>query len=88
MFRDLPVKVHTASTLAEARRFMAANRIDMVFCEEQLSDGSYREVFFELRSTWPAARFVLLMGNGEWTEYLEALRLGVEEVALLSQWRR
>lgn len=80
VFRDLPVKAHTISTLAEVRRYAAVSRIDLVFCEEQLSDGSYREVFSELRTTWPSARFVLLMGNGEWTEYLEALRLGVAEV--------
>lgn len=76
----LPVSAFAVSTLAQARELMASRPMDMVFCEEQLSDGSYREILSELRATRSSTQFVLLMNNGEWNEYLEALRLGVEEV--------
>ena len=80
VFQDLPVNAHSVFTLAQAIEFISAHRIDMVFCEETLPDGSYRDVLAKLRSDSPSAQFILLMCSGEWDEYLEALRLGVEEV--------
>lgn len=80
VFRDLPIKAHSVSKLAQANEFMANHRVDMVFCDEWLPDGSYRGVLARLRDTSPAAQFVLLMLNGEGQACLEASRLGVEEV--------
>jgi DNA-binding NtrC family response regulator len=33
-----------------------------------------------VRTLHPATRFVVMLCTGEWEEYLEALRLGAEEV--------
>ena len=78
--RDLPVKAHTAYSFAQAKQFLSSHPVGMVFCDELLPDGSYREVLAALRTASPAAHFVLVMRDGEWREYLEALRLGVQEV--------
>jgi DNA-binding NtrC family response regulator len=80
VFRDIPVDAYTVSNLAGAKEFLANHRIDMMFCEEHLADGSYGDALSELRATSPSAQFVLLMRKEEWEEYLEALRLGVEHV--------
>ena len=78
--RDLPVKARTVCTFAQAKQFLASHQVGMVFCDELLPDGSYREVLAALRTDSPAAHFILMMRDGEWREYLEALRLGVQEV--------
>ena len=78
--RDLPVKARTVYTFAQAKQFLSAHQVRMVFCDELLPDGSYREVLAVLRTASPIAQFVLVMRDGEWQEYLEALRLGVQEV--------
>ena len=80
VFQDLPVNAHSVFTLAQAMEFISGHRFDLVFCEEKLPDGSYREALSKLRSRSSSAQFILLMCHGEWDEYLEALRLGVEEV--------
>ena len=80
VLRDLPVRAHLFSSVAQARHFVATRHVDMVFCEELLFDGSYKQLLGALRVARPDAQFVLVMRNGEWAEYLEALRLGVENV--------
>jgi DNA-binding NtrC family response regulator len=52
----------------------------MVFCEERLSDGSYCDLLTDVRATWPETRFVVLLCRGKWKEYLQAMRLGAQEV--------
>ena len=80
VLRDLPVRTHSFFTVTQAAQLLSACPVDIVFCEELLSDGSYKELLGPLRVTQPDARFVLVMRDGEWPEYLEALRLGVEDV--------
>ena len=52
----------------------------MVFCEERLSDGSYCDLLRDIRATWPETGFVVLLCTGEREEYLQAMRLGAQEV--------
>jgi DNA-binding NtrC family response regulator len=80
VFEDLPLDVYTAGSLQQARETLKSHSFSAVFCEERLSDGSYRELLAELRSASANTRFVVLLCTGEWDEYLEALRLGAEEV--------
>jgi DNA-binding NtrC family response regulator len=80
VLRDLPVRTHSLFTVAQARQFVNARHVDLVFCEELLSDGSYKQVLGSVRAAQSGVRFVLVMRSGEWAEYLEALRLGVEDV--------
>ena len=52
VLEDLPVKVQAVFTLAQIRRFMPVHHIDIAFCEEQLPDSSYREIFSAIRTVW------------------------------------
>jgi len=80
VLRDLPVKPYVVSTTVQAKGYIASHQFSIVFCDELLRDGSYRDVFASLRANSTATQFVLVMRDGEWEEYLEALKLGVEEV--------
>ena len=59
----------------------------MVFCDEYLSDGTYRDLLLSSRFGQNGADFVLLLHKGEWEEYLTAMRLGILDV-LRSPLRR
>jgi DNA-binding NtrC family response regulator len=80
IFEGLPVDSYVASNLDEARMTLKSRQFAVVFCEERLRDGSYRELMSEVQSNAPDTQFIVLLCTGEWEEYLEALRLGAEEV--------
>jgi DNA-binding NtrC family response regulator len=81
VLEDLPVTAVCASNLAQARETLADHSISLVFCEERLSDGSYRTLLQDIRGDKSQnARFVTMLCTGEWEEYLEALHLGADEV--------
>jgi DNA-binding NtrC family response regulator len=80
VFDGLPIDSYSASTISQACESLAARSFSVVFCEERLSDGSYRDLLQYVRANCEGTRFVVMLCTGEWEEYLEALRLGAEEV--------
>ena len=77
----LPIDSYSAPNIQQAREALQSRSFSVVFCEERLSDGTYGELLSEVRSDNPqGTRFVVMLCTGEWEEYLEALRLGAEEV--------
>jgi DNA-binding NtrC family response regulator len=80
VFEGLPIDPHSAPTIEDARMAIRSRQFSIVFCEERLADGSYRDLFLDVQSASEVPRFVVLLCTGEWKEYLEALSLGVEEV--------
>ncbi len=76
----LPVNTFSASTLGDALEVLAAHPFAIVFCEEWVPDGSYRELLLSLNTTRLTNRFIVVLCTGEWEESLEALRLGAAEV--------
>jgi DNA-binding NtrC family response regulator len=80
VFEGLPIDTYSAPTIADARMAIRSRQFSIVFCEERLADGSYRDLFLDVESASEVTRFVVLLGTGDWEEYLEALSLGVEEV--------
>lgn len=80
VFDGLPIDSYSASTLAQAREALCTRPFSVIFCEERLSDGSYRDLLHEVHASAEPTRFVVMLCTGEWEEYLEALRLGAEEV--------
>jgi DNA-binding NtrC family response regulator len=79
VFHGLPIDSYSVSTLEQARETLQSRNFSVIFCEERLSDGSYRELLHEVRAE-QGMRFVVMLCTGEWEEYLEALHLGAEEV--------
>ena len=80
MFDELSINSYVAPTIRDARELLTSQSLSMVFCEERLSDGSYCDLLTDVRATWPETRFVVLLCTGEWEEYLQAMRLGAQEV--------
>lgn len=80
VFEDLPLNTYCVSNLKQAREALATHEVAVVFCEERLSDGSYRELLSTVQQLNKIPRFVVTLCTGEWEEYLEALHLGASEV--------
>jgi len=78
--QGLPVNTFAASTICQALEFLATHPLAVVFCEERLPDGSYRDLLGSVSSSPQMNRLIVVQCTGEWEEYLEALRLGAAEV--------
>jgi len=76
----LPVNIFSASTVRQALEFLSSHPQAVVFCEERLPDGSYRELLAEARTARRLNRFIVVRSAREWEECLEALKLGAAEV--------
>jgi DNA-binding NtrC family response regulator len=68
------------STVRECRELIAKEKVALVFCEEHLADGDFRDVLSATRSLKSAARVVVTSREFNWDRYLEAMRLGAFEV--------
>src|SRR6266566_3829151 len=79
MLEGMSVNVFACSTLNQIEEVLSKQKIALVFCDESLSDGSFRDLLRanQLRGR---PRIVVIFRVGEWAEYLEALQLGVFEV--------
>jgi len=62
--------------LAEAEEVLSRQSVALVFCDDRLTDGSYRDLLQTLRAWKKAPNIVVTTRVGEWNEYLEALGLG------------
>jgi DNA-binding NtrC family response regulator len=76
----LPIHVFTAASISQAQELVFRQQIQVVFCEERLPDGSFRDLLRMQFVKAQATRWVVLLTTGEWAEYLEALRLGATDV--------
>ena len=68
------------STVRECRELIAKEKVALVFCEEHLADGDFRDVLSATRSLKSSARVVVTSREFDWNAYLEAMRLGAFEV--------
>jgi DNA-binding NtrC family response regulator len=80
ILRDFPVDVLIASTVAQAQEAMSGHLIQCIFSEENLPDGSYRDVLAAMLGFGLKSPLVLMLCTGEWQEYIEAMKLGAAEV--------
>jgi DNA-binding NtrC family response regulator len=70
------VNVFGAATLAEAREVLSEQSISVVFCEARVSDGRYLDLLTFARAKQPSIQFVVMLGPGEWSEYMNASGFG------------
>jgi DNA-binding NtrC family response regulator len=75
-----PVSTFTVAKMEHAFEVLLSNPIDLVFCEEHVTDGSYRELLSVVHARNKMIPFVLILCTGEWEECLEAMRLGATDV--------
>jgi two-component system response regulator HydG len=76
----LPVNTFSASTIDQALEVLSSHPLAVIFCEERVADGSYRDLLASIPNTRETKRFIVVLSTGEWEECLEALRLGAAEV--------
>ena len=76
----LPLNVYVAGNVRQAEDALEKHRIDVVLCDERISDGTYHDVLALTVDSVPKIRFILLLALGGFEEYREAIRLGVAEV--------
>ena len=72
----LSANVISSSSIQQAAEVLAQRPIELVFCDDQLPDGSYRDLLPVARARTQSPRVVVTSRVGEWEEYLEAMRLG------------
>src|SRR5262245_59738243 len=51
ILEGLPVSIYLAATIKQAEEIMSNIAVEIIFCEEILSDGSYRLLLKHLRTT-------------------------------------
>ena len=73
------------ATVSDARRKLARKRVPLVFCEPELTDGSFRDVLGVAEGT--ASKVVVTSRSGETREYMEAMGLGAFDY-MSSPYRR
>jgi two-component system, response regulator, stage 0 sporulation protein F len=65
-----------ASNVEEVRIILLQRPVHLVFCEDNLPEGGFREVLRLVKATRPDAQVVVSSLLGAWEEYLEAMHLG------------
>src|SRR6266404_863287 len=74
-----------SSTRARAEEVLSKQTVDLVFCDEQLPDGSYDELIHSNHWDHRIPRVVVTTRTGEWELYFEAVTKGAFDV-IRSPW--
>jgi DNA-binding NtrC family response regulator len=80
MLEGMSVSVFSCSTLRQAKEVLSRQKIELVFCDENLSDGSFRDLLRPNQFWISSPQIVVIFRFGEWAEHMEALQLGDFEV--------
>jgi DNA-binding NtrC family response regulator len=76
----LPLDVLAAGNVEQAEEVLERGTVDVVLCDERLSDGTYHDVLALTIDRAPKIHFIVMMCSGGIGEYREAMQLGVSEV--------
>jgi len=76
----LPLNIYTVGNAEEAEETFEDHEIDVVVCDERVSDGTYHDVLALTIDRKPKIQFIVLLCSGGQEEYCEAIRLGVTDV--------
>jgi DNA-binding NtrC family response regulator len=80
MLEGMSVGVFSCSTWSQAMEVISSRRIELVFCDENLSDGNFRELLRASQDWIGRPHIVVIVDPSEWTEYTDAFQLGAFEV--------
>ena len=76
----LQVDKIVCADLREAERALSEHLVDVVFCDDQLPDGSYSDLLRRSRSSSTLSRIVVTTRTGDWDLYFEAVEKGAFDV--------
>lgn len=72
-------RVVVAFSLRQAKEALSLQSFGIIFCDEYLSEGSYRDLLSaHIRPN--GFKLVLMLRSGDWPEYIEAMRRGAFDV--------
>lgn len=76
MLRNCGLYVMEVTTVEQSRSVLGERTIPLIFCEDHLADGSYRDLLAALHRAQPSTELVVLSRTGEVRDYLEAMQSG------------
>jgi DNA-binding NtrC family response regulator len=81
ILNTLPINVYVASTLRQAKAVLSSQSFAVVFCDERLPGGSYRDLLVAPTTYGDAtpSQLIVMLHTGGWDEYLEAIEHGAFE---------
>jgi DNA-binding NtrC family response regulator len=68
------------STYQQAAELLAAKEFDVIFCDEHLVDGSYRDLIHANNYAARTPRIIVTTRTGEWDLYFKALGDGAFDI--------
>ena len=68
------------STCQQAAELLAVKEFDVIFCDEHLVDGSYRDFIDPNNQSARAPRIIVTTRTGEWDFYFKALGNGAFDI--------
>jgi len=80
VLESLSTNVISCSNLAQAGEVLSRQTTGLVFCDDRLPDGTYRDLLTLRQTGQRSLCFVVTTRVGEWDEYLEATQLGAFDV--------
>jgi DNA-binding NtrC family response regulator len=76
MLEEYGLEPMIASNVEETRQVLGRRPMHVVFCEDKLPDGGFREVLCLVKASRPEIQVVLSSMLGDVHEYIEAMNLG------------
>jgi DNA-binding NtrC family response regulator len=76
----LSIDVVVCATVTQAQEVLRSNSIDVIFCDEHLSDGRYSDLVHSIRPDGAIPKVVVTTRTGEWELYFEAVGKGAFDV--------
>jgi len=76
MLEEYGLEPMIASNVEETRQILERRPLHVVFCEDKLPDGGFREVLCLVKASRPEIQVVLSSMLGDVHEYIEAMNLG------------
>lgn len=76
----LSADVISCSTRSQVDEVLARRKVDLIFCDEYLPDGSYSDLIHTNHWNHKIPRIVVATRHAEWDFYFEALRKGAFDI--------
>jgi DNA-binding NtrC family response regulator len=80
VLNDLSTNVISCCTLRQAEEVLSQQAIGLVFCDQRLPDGTYRDLLAVRPAGQKMPRVVVTTRVGGWEDYTEATLLGAFDV--------
>jgi DNA-binding NtrC family response regulator len=76
VLESLSLNAISCTALGQVEEVLSRNNVLLAFCDERLTDGSFRDLLAAGKAKGSNVRVVVMIRTGEWDEYLEAMRMG------------